>query len=82
MKYLLTSELGFEAVNDDQALIKLAVHLIAMMDKKPVIIVDDDRELNLIQVMLNTVPSIIDENVSGFINIAPVCSHPTPERLQ
>lgn len=82
MKYLLTGELGFEAVSNDQALIKLALHLITKMEKKPIIFIDSNHELDLIEFMIKEIPSIVTERTTGFISIFPMCDHSPPKRLQ
>ncbi|MCK4870768.1 MAG: hypothetical protein KAS93_06635 [Gammaproteobacteria bacterium] len=82
MKFLLDSDVEFEAENMDQALIKLALHFMSMMQAGPVLIINDTPPLDMVKIIKDGVPPLSEDTADGYINVEIQPNHEPPVMLQ
>ena len=82
MKFILDSDVEFEADNMDQALIKLALHFMGLMQTTPILLINDEQPLDMIKILKSAVQPLADDTTDGFINVDFLVDHEQPTMMQ
>jgi len=82
MKFELQSDINFEADTIDHALMKLALHFMSLMKESPVLVVNNEKPIDMIKVINSAVPQISKDTSDGFINVDFVSEYKIPEMTQ
>ena len=82
MKFSLESDLEFEAKSHDEALLKLALHFISLMEMRPVLCFKDRPPIDAFGSLINNVPSLKEPAADGYIDVDVHGDYAPPEMLQ
>jgi len=69
VKFSLESKVYFEAKTRDEALMKIALHFLALMDNRPSFIINNKPPVDALGTMIQTMPSLNEQTTSGYIDI-------------
>lgn len=82
MKFTLDSAVEFEADNMDQALIKLSLHFMSLMQSPPLLLINDAPPLDMVKIIKSSISSLNNETTDGFINVDFIVDHQQPRMMQ
>lgn len=69
MKFSLDSDVEFEADDMDQALIKLALHFMSMMQSGPILLINDNPPIDMVKIINSGIAPISEDTADGYINV-------------
>lgn len=82
MKFSLESNLDFEAVTRDEALLKLALHFLSLMDYRPPLVHKGHPPMDVLGTLIKNMPSLSGPATNGYIDVDVHGDFPPPELLQ
>ena len=69
MKFSLESELDFEAKTRDEALLKIAIHFMSLMEFRPTLILPDRTPIDAFGTLIKNMPSLNETTTEGYIDV-------------
>ena len=82
MKFSLESDLEFEAKTRDEALMKLAMHFMALMEARPACIIKNEKPIDAFGTLIKNMPSLNEPTTDGYIDVDVHGDFDPPEMLQ